>query len=407
MPDEQTEKATAQRRQKAREEGQIVRSRELTGSIVMLAGTLFLGWFSSSFVTHWKAAMFSLLEEASNSDLSLQGGSQAYAMFRSLVSSMMLPVLLLMVGLFCVAALVNVAQSGGIAIRQNAFEPNFSRLSPTNYFSQVFSFQGLTRILKSLVPSVLLGWLAVRLLSSEYNGMPLFSLMRLPQMFSDAHTLLLQASFITLAWSAIDYGSEWWANEKRLRMSKQDIREEMKQNQGNPQVRGRIRSIQRQLRQRKLRGDVAKASVVITNPTHYAVALEFSMETMQAPKVLAKGRNLIAQMIKEEARLANIPIVENPPLARSLYRSVEVGQSIPQDLYAVVAEILAFLYRTELERSAREKSNAASAQSAARRAPVVRPPMPYMLEEEVVPAQARPSGAGIEGNEIDGSQERA
>jgi len=384
-----------------------VRSRELTGSIVMLAGTLFLGWFSSGFVSHWKAALFSLLEEASNSDLSLQAGSQAYAMFRSLVSSMMLPVLLLMVGLFCVAALVNVAQSGGIAIRQNAFEPNFSRLSPTNYFSQVFSFQGLTRILKSLVPSVLLGWLAVRLLSAEFNGMPLFSLMRLPQMFSDAHTLLLQASFITLAWSAIDYGSEWWANEKRLRMSKQDIREEMKQNQGNPQVRGRIRSIQRQLRQRKLRGDVAKASVVITNPTHYAVALEFSMETMQAPKVLAKGRNLIAEMIKAEARLAHIPIVENPPLARSLYRSVEVGQNIPQDLYAVVAEILAFLYRTELERSAREKSNAATAASAARRAPVVRPPMPYILEENVVPAQAPPTGAGIEGNETDGGQERA
>jgi flagellar biosynthetic protein FlhB len=208
MPDDQTEKATAHRRQQAREEGQVVRSRELTGSIVLLTGTLFLGWFSGSFVSQWRAALYAMLEQASTSDLSLHAGNQAYWLFRSLLSSMLLPVLLLMISLFCIAALVNVAQTGGIAIRKNAFEPNFSRLSPATYFAQVFSFQGLTRILKSLVPTLLLGWLALRLLSAEYSGMPMLSLMRLPQMFSDAHTLLLQASYITLAWSAIDYGSE-------------------------------------------------------------------------------------------------------------------------------------------------------------------------------------------------------
>ena len=381
MPDDQTEKATPRRRQQARDDGQVVRSRELTGSLVLLTGALFVGWFSSSFISQWRSALFSLLEEAGTSDLSLQAGNQGYWLLRSLLSTTMLPVAFFMGSLFCVAALVNVAQTGGIAVRQNAFQLNFSRLSPTSYFSQVFSFQGVARILKTLIPSMFLVAIAIHLLFSEFVAMPALSLMRIPQMFEQSHTILLDAAYLMLAWSAVDYGVEWWTNEKRLRMSKQDIRQEMKDSQGSPQVRRRIRQIQRQLRRRKLKTDVAAASVVVTNPTHFAVALEFSMETMQAPKVVAKGRNLIAEQIKQEARLLDIPIVENPPLARSLYRSVEVGQNIPQDLYAVVAEILAFLYRAELERTTREKARATRAAPTPRRGPVARPAVPLIIDE--------------------------
>src|ERR1700722_18851101 len=128
MADDQTEKATSRRRQKAREEGQVVRSRELTGSLVLLAGTLFIGWFSGSFISQWHMALFSALEEARTSDLSLQAGNQGYWMLRSLLSSTMLPVALFMGALVCIAAFVNVAQTGGIAIRNNAFQLNFSRL---------------------------------------------------------------------------------------------------------------------------------------------------------------------------------------------------------------------------------------------------------------------------------------
>jgi flagellar biosynthetic protein FlhB len=381
MPDDQTEKATPRRRQQARDDGQVVRSRELTGSLVLLTGALFVGWFSSSFISQWRSALFSLLEEAGTSDLSLQAGNQGYWLLRSLLSTTMLPVAFFMGSLFCVAALVNVAQTGGIAVRQNAFQLNFSRLSPTSYFSQVFSFQGVARILKTLIPSMFLVAIAIHILFSEFVAMPALSLMRIPQMFEQSHTILLDAAYLMLAWSAVDYGVEWWTNEKRLRMSKQDIRQEMKDSQGSPQVRRRIRQIQRQLRRRKLKTDVAAASVVVTNPTHFAVALEFSMETMQAPKVVAKGRNLIAEQIKQEARLLDIPIVENPPLARSLYRSVEVGQNIPQDLYAVVAEILAFLYRAELERTTREKARATRAAPTPRRGPVARPAVPLIIDE--------------------------
>jgi flagellar biosynthetic protein FlhB len=144
---------------------------------------------------------------------------------------------------------------------------------------------------------------------------------------------------------------------------------------------------------------------VVTNPTHFAVALEFSMETMQAPKVVAKGRNLIAQQIKDEARLLDIPIVENPPLARSLYRSVEVGQSIPQDLYAVVAEILAFLYRAELERTTREKARATRVASTPQRGPVARPAVP-MIFEEAPEVRGAAESAAATNNATDVRQEK-
>jgi flagellar biosynthetic protein FlhB len=392
MPDDQTEKATPRRRQKAREEGQVVRSRELTGSLVLLTGTLFVGWFSSGFISQWRSALFSLLEEARTSDLSLQAGNQGYWLLRSLLSRTMLPVLFFMGSLFCIAALVNVAQTGGIAVRSNAFQLNFSRLSPSSYFSQVFSFQGIARLLKTLIPSMVLVAIAVHLLASEFVATPALSLMRIPQMFDQAHRILLDAAYLMLAWSAIDYGVEWWTNEKRLRMSKQDIRQEMKDSQGSPQIRRRIRQIQRQLRRRKLKSDVAAASVVVTNPTHFA-------------KVVAKGRNLIAQQIKDEARLLDIPIVENPPLARSLYRSVEVGQSIPQDLYAVVAEILAFLYRAELERTTREKARATRVASTPQRGPVARPAVP-MIFEEAPEVRGAAESAAATNNATDVRQEK-
>jgi len=156
---------------------------------------------------------------------------------------------------------------------------------------------------------------------------------------------------------------EWRSREQRLKMSRQEQREEYKDSEGNPQIRSRIRNLRRLARRRRQQVDVAKAAVVITNPTHYAVALDFDFETMDAPKVLAKGRNLIAEEIKEQARWSGVPILENPPLARSLYRSVEPGESIPVVLYAAVASILAFLYRQRVEQEMRQRRERAAKRS--------------------------------------------
>jgi flagellar biosynthetic protein FlhB len=154
------------------------------------------------------------------------------------------------------------------------------------------------------------------------------------------------------------------------------MRDEMKQTEGNPQIKGRIRNLQRQLRRKRVKADVSKAAVILTNPTHYAVALAFDFTTMEPPKLVAKGRNLLAEEIKAEARWAGVPIVENPPLARSLYRSVEVGQMIPVDLYAAVAAILAYLYRQRVEAELKERrarESAARAQARERGQTQARP----------------------------------
>jgi flagellar biosynthetic protein FlhB len=201
-------------------------------------------------------------------------------------------------------------------------------------------------------------------------SLPTFSTARLELLGADVYGMLVAAAWLLFGWSAIDYLVEWQSRESRLKMSKEDMREEMKQSEGNPQIRGRIRNLQRQMRRRRVKADVSRAAVVLTNPTHYAVALGFDFASMEAPKMMAKGRNLLAEEIKAEARWAGVPIIENPPLARSLYRSVEVGQQIPVDLYAAVAAILAYLYRQRVEqevrdRRARETVARARAQSAA------------------------------------------
>jgi len=214
------------------------------------------------------------------------------------------------------------------------------------------------RLVKSLAPAaimVMLGWGALRALMLP---MPVMSMTRLPATVSTAYGLAVDAGWMMLAWSALDYVVEWGSWNERLKMTKQEIREEMKEAMGNPEVKGRIRQIQRAMRKRKVKADMSRASVVITNPTHYAVALEFSLETMQAPMVLAKGRDLLAAEIREEARWAGVPIIENPPLARSLYRMVEVGQAIPFELYSAVAGILAYLYQQNMKERMRREQQA-------------------------------------------------
>ena len=245
-------------------------------------------------------------------------------------------------------------QTGGVSIYSGAVGFKADRINPVSNLKNLFSLRAAARLGKSLLPAGLLGVFAVQRIARQLT-VPPFSTARLEMLGSDIYGLLLTAAWLLFAWSAIDYLVEWQSRESRLKMSRQDLREEMKQTEGNPQIRGRIRNLQRQMRRRRVKADVSRAAVVLTNPTHYAVALGFDFGTMEAPKVVAKGRNLLADEIKAEARWAGVPIIENPPLARSLYRSVEVGQAIPFDLYAAVAAILAYLYRQRVEAELRER----------------------------------------------------
>lgn len=361
MSGQGTEQATPQRKKKARENGDSVRSRELLSAMAMLGGVLMLGATAHEFSASWDKVYTESLRSAAVGEIA--GERHWNSAVRQMLAPALVPVALVMAASFGCALFAGVAQSGGVQLHPNAIEPKFSRLNPATNLKNVFSLRCVTRVVKSLVPAaamVAFGWTALKALMLP---MPVMSMVRLPATFSTAYGLALDAAWVTLAWSGLDYAMEWRSWNQRLKMTKQEIREEAKESMGNPEVKGRIRQIQRAMRKRKVKADMSRASVVITNPTHYAVALEFSFETMQAPTVLAKGRDLWAAEIREEARWAEVPIIENPPLARSLYRLVEPGQSIPFDLYAAVAGILAFLYRQKVEERMRRERQAQTAQN--------------------------------------------
>ena len=358
MSGERTERATPHKRQKASEKGDRVRSRELVSASAMMAGVLTLGKILLSSAKRWSSSYQAFLALGTSATWSTDRMEGIVTGIRQAALTMLAPLLLLSGAVAGTALLVSMAQGGGVRFNLEALQPKWDRINPTNNLKNLFSLRSAGRLGKSLLPAIPLLVLAVRKVKEQLAIAPL-STARLLEMWSSIHAILLDAAWVLFLWSAVDYLIEWRSWESRQKMTKQEMRDEYRQTEGNPQVRGRIRSLRRQMRRRKLRADVARASVVITNPTHYAVALSFDFETMDAPRVLAKGRNLMAEQIKNEARWAGVPIVENPPLARSLYRSVEEGRAIPVDLYAAVAAILAYLYRQQVEERVRREQAAA------------------------------------------------
>jgi flagellar biosynthetic protein FlhB len=367
MPGDRTEQASPHRREQARKEGDVLHSRELSAASGSLAGVMVLGALGSSMLIGWRGAFAGFLDLGSAAHWEPDTVTPTLFALRRLALGILGPPAIVMAAVAVTALGIGILQTGGVNFYFPAigFKPN--RINPVSNIKNLFSLRAAARLAKSLLPASLLAVFAVQRIGRQLT-LPPFSITRLEMLGSDIYGLLLAASWLLFGWSAIDYLVEWQSRESRLKMSRQDMRDEMKQTEGNPQIRGRIRNLQRQARRKRVKADVSKAAVVLTNPTHYAVALGFDFTTMEAPKLLAKGRNLLAEEIKAEARWAGVPIVENPPLARSLYRAVEVGQAIPVDLYAAVAAILAYLYRQRVEaelreRRARETAARAQAQS--------------------------------------------
>jgi flagellar biosynthetic protein FlhB len=381
MPGERTEQATQHRRDQARKEGDVLHSRELSSAAGTLAGVMVLGALGSRMLIGWRTSFAGFLDLGSRSHWEPATVAPTLFALRRLVLGIAGPVAVMMAAVAAAALGVGVLQTGGINFFVGAIGFKPDRINPISNIKNLFSLRAAARLAKSLIPAAALAIFAVQRIGRQL-ALPPFSTARLELLGSDVFGLLVAASWLLFGWSAIDYVVEWQSRESRLKMSKEDMRSEMKQTEGNPQIKGRIRNLQRQARRKRVKADVSKAAVILTNPTHYAVALGFDFGTMEAPKLLAKGRNLLAEEIKAEGRWAGVPIVENPPLARSLYRTVEVGQAIPVDLYAAVAAILAYLYRQRVEaelreRRARETAARAAAQAQAGRPMAAgRPPFP-------------------------------
>jgi len=366
MAGDRTETASQHRRDKARKEGDILHSREMTAAAGTLAGVMTLGATGHSTLEAWRTAYATYLNLGMPARWEPDQVMQTMMALRDTALGVLMPSVYVMFAVAAAALAIAILQTGGISLHMQSIGFNPGRLNPINNLQGLFSLRAVARLGKSLVPAAILGVFAVQRIARQLT-IPPFSTERLEILGGDLYGLLLAAAWLLFGWSAIDFLVEWQSREKRLKMSKQDQRDEYKETEGNPQIRSRIRSLQRAARRKKVKNDVSKAAVVITNPTHYAVALSFDFAAMEAPKVVAKGRNLLAQEIKAEARWSGIPIVENPPLARSLYRLVEVGGSIPTDLYQAVAAILAYLYRQRVESEMRDRrAREAAAQAAAR-----------------------------------------
>ena len=354
MPGDRNEQASPHRREKARKDGDILHSRELSAAAGTLAGVLSLGFLGQKILDSFRSSFSAAL------DLGAPGNWEASTLQPTLLTirriglSSLLPVGIVVGSIAAAASLAGILQTGGLQVNVGAIGFRIDRVNPVSNLKNLFSLRAASRLGKSMLPASLLAVFAVQRIARELT-IPPFSVSRLDSLAEDIYGLLVAAAWLLLAWSLIDYVVEWRSRESRLMMSREEMKQEFKETEGSPQTRCRIRGLQRQMRRRKVRADVSKAAVILTNPTHYAVALGFDFIAMDAPKVLAKGRNLLAEEIKTEARWAGVPIIENPPLARSLYRTVEVGHAIPADLYAAVAAILAYLYRQRVEAEMRER----------------------------------------------------
>ncbi len=346
MSENKSEKPTPRRRQKAREQGQVARSRDLSGALAVAGALGLIAWQGYSGIEVWQNLLRHSFEFSGQETLSPT--TPLFVWTAWTVMKCALPVMATAWGL---AVFGGVAQ-GGMVFAPEVLIPKIQRLSPSQKLGQIFSLTGLSGLLKSLLPFAAIGYLGFSVLrdhfgaivSASNTGLWKFTRFLLTVIFEVAW----KSALVLLVWSMVDYLLTWRKTESDLKMSKEEMRQESKDTDGNPQIKMRIRRLQKQMRRQFMLRETEKATVVVTNPTHFAVALMYSMD-MGAPIVVAKGRNLLAQKMKQIARWKEIPVLENPPLAQALYKTVEVGQSIPAQLYTAVAEVLAFVFRAQAQ----------------------------------------------------------
>jgi flagellar biosynthetic protein FlhB len=352
-----TEQATPRQRLKARERGQVTRSRELTGALSMFAVAGVVALMARQGAGQWTDFFRNTLASSQSDSIETNGP----LLFWTTVEGLRWVVPIQLAAL-AVALGVGFAQ-GGFVFAPEALMLKFERLSPVNRLQQLFSPTGLSTILKSMLPFAAIIWVGYACLHGHWGQILASSYAEPRQFVSLVGGMLVEvlwkSGLILLVWAGADYLLLWLKSEGDLKMSRQDIRDELKSTEGNPASKARIRKLQRQARRKLMIKATQTATVVVTNPTHYAVALKFEI-SMPAPIVVAKGLDLLAAKIKEIARDRDIPIMENRPLAQALYKAVDVGDEIPGALYHAVAEILVLVFRAQDEVKRREAQRRAA-----------------------------------------------
>ncbi|MHD0644018.1 flagellar biosynthesis protein FlhB [Pseudomonas aeruginosa] len=344
-PDDKTEAATPRRLEKAREEGQIARSRELTTFVMLLVGVSTV-WITGTFMAQ---ELMKVMQTAMGFSQAMARDPQAVIEQLKLLAYHGLMALIPLLVAILVASLVAPALLGGWLFSTKSLKFNFGKMNPLAGIKRMFSMHSLTELIKSLAKAALVGIVAVVFIKSSVRELSSLSQLPLNEAILLALTLVkkgcmfIVAALIIVVLIDVPYQLISFAN--KMKMTRQEIKDEHKENEGDPHVKGRIRAQQQAMARSRMMSKVPKASVVVTNPTHFAVALEYDENGLSAPKVVAKGLDAVALRIREVATEHKVPILEAPELARALYYNVDLDREIPADLYTAVAEVLAWVYK--------------------------------------------------------------
>ncbi|HYP14166.1 MAG TPA: EscU/YscU/HrcU family type III secretion system export apparatus switch protein [Bryobacteraceae bacterium] len=341
---QRTEQPTQRRLQKAREQGQFLSAKDLVGAIQFGVFTITLAWAGPAWFTTLQVQFTALLRDAFRQDF---GPAVLTACISSSLAVVFMP--LAKAGALLAAISLGVQLTlSSVGFSFKALAPNFGRLNPIKKLGEIGK-QALTLAIHTTLLVVVLSSISWSLISDNFAmvvSLPLTTLQSGTAWIGAAVlSLLWKCCLVLLVFGAIDLIRQKRKLDGQLRMTKQEVREESKENEGNPQIKSQIRRLRRELLRGRMMNEVARATAVLVNPTHYSVAIRYDPETMASPVVVAKGKNYLAKLIRERAISHQVPIVENPPLARALYASADVGQQIPVEFYKAVAEILAYLYR--------------------------------------------------------------
>jgi flagellar biosynthesis protein FlhB len=341
---ERTEEATSRRREEAREKGQVARSQELVSVGLLVACLIYFYFGTSGFLRDLMEMMSTGFRTAGKADLTPDSMSNFIIVNIYKGFTILFPIMLTVV---VSALLVNIMQVGFL-FSSEAITPQVSKIDPIKGLKRLFSVRSIAELIKSIFKICIVGIVAYVVVKGEINNM--LNLMdqnvwgMMIYFGRICFKILLATTIVLIVLAILDYIYQRWEYEKSLRMTKQEIKDEYKNTEGDPLIKARIRRIQREVAHKRMMAQVPKADVIITNPTHLAVAIKYDPENMMAPTVVAKGANIIAEKIKQIAEENDVLIVENKPLAQVLYKMVDIDNLIPEDLYRAVAEVLAFVY---------------------------------------------------------------
>ncbi len=342
---EKTEKATGKKRRETRQEGQVVKSVEVISVAVLLAGLLALYFGGKYIYVNLEEFMKELFSFESVLNLNDQ---YIINLLIKVLSKFVLTVLPVFAAVFLIALAVNIVQVGFV-ISFKAISPKFNKLNFITGFAKLFSLKSFVEALKSFLKLIVVGGVAYFSIKGEIDIIShLYD-----KSLASIYIYILNISFKIFIWVIIvmmviaifDYIYQKWQFEQQIKMTKEEVKEERKQMEGDPKVKAKIRSIQLDAARKRMMQDVSDADVIVTNPTHLSIAIKYDSDVMSVPKVVAKGAGIIAEKIKEIAKKSNVPVVENKELARNLYGIVEVGSDIPSELFQAVAQLLAYVYK--------------------------------------------------------------